>query len=307
MKILMIGGTRLVGKAAVSDLTARGHEVTVMTRGKSGEHPDAAHSIRCDKDDRESFSEVLNSENWDAVIDTILDDEDLVFVSEHLQGRIQRFIHTGSIGVYATQTPIPASEEAPLVEHDAPFNFNHKLRQDIVLMRLCQEHDFPATSLRMSYIYGPGMGLLEGWGGRSSEYFRMMLEGKPVMLAGDGRALLHPGYVADLARAYGDSLETPQAIGQIYNIGGPHALMMRDYISLIAEQFNVKPSFEYASPEEIQSRYPEQVDLRGLLFACEHMCCDISKAQRDLGWQPTTPLETGLATSIEWMREQGQI
>ena len=307
MKILMIGGTHFIGRAAVTDLSARGHEVVVMNRGQRGEYPDAARSIRCDKDDRQSFGDVLKSDSWDAVIDTILSDEDLLFAFEHLSGRIQRFIHTGSIGVYITQAPVPASENSPLAAHDEVFNFNHKLKQDMVLMRLHGEHGFPGTSLRMSYIYGPGMVLLEGWGGRSAEYFRMLRDRQTILLANDGRALLHPGYVTDLARAFGDVLQSPQAIGQIYNIGGPYALMMRDYIGLIAKQLNVEPRIEYATPEEIAKRYPDQVDHRGLLFACEHMCCDIGKARQELGWQPTMSLETGLAKSIDWMREQGEL
>ena len=135
----------------------------------------------------------------------------------------------------------------------------------------------------------------------------MLRDGRTILLPNDGRALLHPGYVTDLATAFGNALETPETIGQIYNLGGPHALMMRDYIARIARQLKVEPEIEYAEPEEILKRYPELVDRRGLLFACEHMCCDIGKAERELSWQPTTTLESGLEKSIEWMREQEEI
>ena len=135
----------------------------------------------------------------------------------------------------------------------------------------------------------------------------MLRDGQSILIPNDGRALLHPGYVTDLATAFGDALETPGSIGQIYNIGGHHALMMRDYLAHIANQLEAKPSFENVKPEEVMERYPDLVDRRGLLFACEHMCCDIGKAERELGWRPTTELETGIGKSIEWMREQQEI
>jgi len=305
MKILLIGGTRFLGPAIVADLAARGHEVTVLNRGTRPNPPGAARAIQCDKSDREAFARALTQERWDAVVDTVLDDADLEFAIERLRGRVVRFIHTGSIGVYAPCRRVPARESDPLAEREEEYAFNHKLRQDQVLMRAHQEKGFPATSLRMSYIYGPGMVPLDGWGGRAPEFFQMLRDGETVPLPNDGRALLHPGYVADLARAFGDALERPCSIGQVYNIGGPQALMMRDYIGLIAQVMGVEPRLDFADPEEILSRFPNLTNRRGLLFACEHMCCDVSKAERDLGWRPTTPLRVGLERNLSWMREQG--
>jgi len=307
MKILMIGGTRFIGRAAVSDLANRGHEVVVMNRGLQPEHPDAAHSITCDKNDRKNFVQVLTDEVWDVVIDTILDDQELGFVVEHLRGKIKQFIHTGSIGVYGAQTPIPARETDLLAEHDEVYNFNHKLRQDQVLLRAHREHGFPGTSLRMSYIYGPGAVPLEGWGGRAPKFFQRLRDGQTVLLPGDGRALLHPGYVTDLASAFGNALESPETIGQVYNIAGPRAVMMKDYIAQIATELGVEPKIDYVDPEKILQQFPELVDRRGLFFASEHMCCDISKACREMGWQPETSLGAGLAKSVVWMRQEGHV
>ena len=305
MKILLIGGTRFLGRYIVADLAARGHEVVVMNRGTRPPHEAAARSIKCDKTDHDAFGQALTSEHWDAVVDTILSDVDLEFAISLLQGKVDRFIHTGSIGVYAPCRRIPACESDSLAEHDAVYAFNTKLRQDQVLMRAHLEKGFPATSLRMSYIYGPGAVPLDGWGGRAPEFFTKLRDGETIPLADDGRALLHPGYVGDLARSFGDALEEPRGIGQVYNIGGPSALMMKDYLRLIAEVMGITPGFESAPPEDILTRFPDLTNRRGLLFACEHMCCDISKAERDLGWRPTMRLDVGMAKNIAWMREEG--
>jgi nucleoside-diphosphate-sugar epimerase len=307
MKILLIGGTRFLGRYIASDLAARGHEVVIMNRGTRPPHEAAARSIKCDISDHDAFGKVLTSERWEGIIDTILSAEDLEFVIETLKGKIKHFVHTGSIGVYAPLQQIPSRENEPLVVHDAPFSFGSKLQQDQVLMRAHNENGFPATSLRMSYIYGPGAVPLDGWGGRSPIFFQKLRDGETIPLADDGRVLLHPGDVGDLARSFGDALETPRSIGQIYNIGGSHALMMKDYIRLIAELMGVTPSLEYVTPQEILARFPDITNARGMAVACEHMCCDISKAERDLGWHPQTRLDVGFGRNIAWMREQGQL
>ena len=307
LKILLIGGTRFLGRHIVDDLAARGHRVTLLNRGNRPPHPAAAATIACDKSDRTRFGEALLSAPWDAVIDTVLSDADLEFTIQTLLGRIGHFIHTGSIGVYAPCRAIPARESDLLAEHDAVFAFNAKLRQDQVLMTAHREKGFPGTSLRMSYIYGAGDIPLDGWGGRSKDFFRMLRDGESPPLPNDGRALLHPGHVADLARAFGAALDCPRSIGEIYNIGGPSALMTRDYIGLIASLLGAKPGFEYLPPEDLLARFPNLTSLRGLLFACEHMCCDTAKAGRDLQWRPTTPIETGMAANLAWMKESGRL
>jgi nucleoside-diphosphate-sugar epimerase len=307
MQILLIGGARFLGRYIVDDLAARGHQVTLLNRGNQRPHPAAVAAIRCDKADRRSFGEALLSARWDAVIDTVLSDTELAFTIETLQGRVGRFIHTGSIGVYAPYRRIPARESDVLSEHNAVFNFNAKLRQDQILLAAHHEKGFPGTSLRMSYIYGPGDVPLDGWGGRSREFFRMLRDADKLFLPNDGRALLQPGYVADLARAFGAALECPRSIGEVYNIAGPSALMMRDYVGLIISLLGATPSFEYMPSEDVLAQFPKLTNRRGLLFACEHMCCEITKAERDLQWHPTTQLDVGMSANIAWMKESGII
>ena len=307
MKVLMIGGTRFVGRAAVADLATRGHEVVVLNRGTLAPHPAAARAIQCDKADRGALTNALTGERWDAVIDTVLSAADLEFVIELLAGRIAHFIHTGSTGVYAPCVRVPARESDPLSVHDEPYSFRTKLQQDQVVMRAHQERTFPATSLRMCYIYGPGAVLLDAWGGLEPRMFQMLRDGEPIPVPDAGRALLHPGYVDDLGTAFGDALAAPQTIGQIYNIGGDRALMKRDYVKLIARSMGVEPRFEPASAEQIMQRFPDHTTERQVRFSCEHMSADISKAERDMGWRPQTQLEAGLANSVEWMRAEGYI
>ncbi|HWO77027.1 MAG TPA: NAD-dependent epimerase/dehydratase family protein [Bacillus sp. (in: firmicutes)] len=67
MKLLMIGGTRFLGRWIVEEALARGWEVTLFNRGN---HADVFPNVRTIMGDREEDLMKLEGENWDAVIDT---------------------------------------------------------------------------------------------------------------------------------------------------------------------------------------------------------------------------------------------
>jgi len=305
-KILIIGGTRFLGLAIAKPLIAKKYEVYEMNRGTRAPANGIVEQIICDKADRATFAKVLKRCRWDVIIDTILTDEDIEFVIKTISTNVGHFIHTGSLGVYGDARQIPATESMPISEYEGEeVVFNYKIRQDQVIMRAFQEQGFPGTIMRMSYIYGPGDMLLNGWGGRNSEFFRMLYNGKTIPLPNDGRALLHPGHVKDLGRSFLHAAERPASIGQIYNICGHNALMMKDYIAITAKIMGVKANIEFKSIKEICKSFPTITNERGMKFSCQHMCASITKAEFELDWRPEISLETGLRENIEWMKSQG--
>jgi 2'-hydroxyisoflavone reductase len=66
MRILVLGGTRMVGHAVAADAVARGHEVVCAARGESGSVPDGATLLRIDRDESHA---ALEGERFDAVVD----------------------------------------------------------------------------------------------------------------------------------------------------------------------------------------------------------------------------------------------
>lgn len=305
-KVLIIGGTRFLGLTIAEAFINKGYEVFEMNRGSRPPSDGITEQIVCDKSDREALTKVLKRQYWDVVVDTILTDEDLEFAIEILGDNVGHFIHTGSLGVYGEARQIPAIESVPVEEYEGEYIvFNYKITQDQVIMQAFEDNRFPGTILRMSYIYGPGDLPLDGWGGRSAEFFKLLRDGEKILLPVDGRALLHPGHVKDLGRSFLHAAERPQtSIGQIYNIAGHYALMMKDYVTMIADAMGVKPDIDFAPINEVLSRFPDVTNERGMKFACQHMCASITKAERDLNWQPEIPLEAGLRENIEWMKNQ---
>ena len=303
--VLIIGGTRFLGATVTRVFVEQGDRVWLMNRGSRAVPCDGVENAVCDKSNRTAFAELLRRRSWDVVVDTVLNDEDLTFVIDTLGTDVGVYVHTGSLGVYGNVRRLPALESEPLCEHDGPpVVFNYKLRQDQRLMQSFLEKAFPSVILRMSYIYGAGDIPLDGWGGRSMEFFRRLWAAESVPIPGTGEALLHPGHVNDLARAFIHAASDPRAVGQIYNVGGPFALRMVDYVQALAKAMDVEPRITFASIQDIRTQFPDETNERGMRFSTQHMCASIAKIETELGWRPEVSLAAGLRDNIDWLREQ---
>ena len=69
MRLLVLGGTRFLGRGIVDAALANGDQVTTFTRGKSGEPPDGVEALHGDRNAPDGM-DVLRGREWDAVIDT---------------------------------------------------------------------------------------------------------------------------------------------------------------------------------------------------------------------------------------------
>ena len=100
MRLLIIGGTRFLGRALASAALERGWELTLFHRGQSNPDlfPEATHLLG----DRDGGLAVLDGRSWDVVIDTCGYFPRLVAASAaKLADRVERYIFISSISVYA--------------------------------------------------------------------------------------------------------------------------------------------------------------------------------------------------------------
>ncbi|MBE2269660.1 MAG: NAD-dependent epimerase/dehydratase family protein [Anaerolinea sp.] len=109
MRLLVLGGTRFVGRHVVEAALARGHEVTLFTRGKT--NPDLFPNVAHLQGDRDAGDlEALKGHTWDAVIDTCGYIPRVVRQSaELLRGAVDRYLFISTISVYAD--PITAGQD----------------------------------------------------------------------------------------------------------------------------------------------------------------------------------------------------
>jgi 2'-hydroxyisoflavone reductase len=117
MRLLVLGGTKFLGRAVVRAALAGGHEVTLFNRGRTnaGLFPDVEHLVG----DRDGGLGALAGRTWDAVIDTSGYVPRLVRASaELLRGAVDHYVFVSSISVYAEPLVAGADEHAPVARRD---------------------------------------------------------------------------------------------------------------------------------------------------------------------------------------------
>lgn len=122
MNILVLGGTRFLGRHLVARLVDDGHAVTLFHRGRTG--PDLFPDVERRIGDRDGGLAALGDGRWDAVVDTCGYVPRIVAASAAaLAARVDRYLFISSISVYAEPppgTPGGPDERAPVVALDDP-------------------------------------------------------------------------------------------------------------------------------------------------------------------------------------------
>lgn len=112
MRILVLGGTRFVGRAVVDQAISRGHDVATFTRGLHGDPRPGAVALRGDRTRPEDLRP-LASQDWDAVIDTsALAPVHVAASARLLAGHTDRYLYVSSVSVYPGWPAGPVTEES---------------------------------------------------------------------------------------------------------------------------------------------------------------------------------------------------
>ena len=307
MKVLVFGGTGWVGHHIVRAFHSAGHEVIICSRGRKksyeSEIPERVRRIEADKQDPSDMANVFQ-ETFDAVIDSVPSEASIDNIVRYAR-RLKRYIHCSSTGGYAPLPFIPGDETMPYDQFMG--GWAAKGIVDAKVMDLWCRKGFPATVLRPSYITGPGLLPLDNFGGRREDFIKDILDGVTLDLPDDGHALLQPVHVLDLAGTFRLAAETPASVGQIYNICLEKAVTIRRYLEINAAALDREVSINPMSVEAMLEKYGEAVNKTGLHFFATHMCHDISKARKQLGYVPRCTTEEAIEENARWAAQQLQV
>lgn len=119
MRLLVLGGTRFLGRHIVEAARQAGHEVTLFNRGRTA--PDLFPDVETRIGDRDGGLAALEAGAWDACVDTCGYVPRLVGDSARLlAGRVTRYVFISSISVYADFSPPGPDEDSPVAALDDP-------------------------------------------------------------------------------------------------------------------------------------------------------------------------------------------
>ena len=282
VKILVMGGTRFVGKPLVAQLLSEGHELTLFTRGKNPV-PVGVEHLCGDRSTAEGLA-ALQGRNFDVIVDSSgrsLDDSRAVI--ERTGAPSHRFLYVSSAGVYADSELWPLTEDSPT---DPQSRHSGKLDTEAWLTA----EKIPFTSFRPTYIVGAGnYNPVESW------FFDRIVHGRPVPLPGDGSTITQLGHVNDLATAMALSLGVDAAANRVYNCSSVQGITFRGLVAAAARACGKDPaSVEIRSfdPSGLEKKARKAFPLR-----MAHFLTDVTRVQRELAWTPTYSVEAAMADS----------
>jgi 2'-hydroxyisoflavone reductase len=156
VQLLVLGGTRFLGRALVEDALARGHEVTLFNRGRT--NPELFPEAERVRGDRTEDLSALDGREWDAVLDVATFLPRVVVRSvEALRGRVGRYVYVSSVSVYADQSTPPV-EGASVLQLEDPDD--ERIESYGALKAACERivndaFGEAATIVRPGLIVGP--------------------------------------------------------------------------------------------------------------------------------------------------------
>lgn len=149
LSLLVLGGTRFVGRAVVEAALAGGHEVTLFNRGLTNPtlFPEAEHL----RGDRTADLSALAGRRWDAVVDVAAyDPADVRRSVEALRETVERYVFVSTVSVYADQS-VPQHETSPVLDDSDSYGARKAFSESIVRASFGER----ATIVRPGLIVGP--------------------------------------------------------------------------------------------------------------------------------------------------------
>ena len=269
MKALFIGGTGTISTAISTKLLEEGHELWLINRGtRNNALPSGAHIITADIGNEEDVRSKLEGQTFDVVADFI------AFTPQQLErdyrlfkGKTKQFIYISSASAY--QKPLSdyrINEGTPLANPYWEYSRN-KIAGEELLMKLYREEGFPVTIVRPSHTYSERSVPLgvHGTGG-SYQVLKRMLEGKKVIIQGDGTSLWTMTHNSDFAKGFVGLMGNIHAIGEAVQITSDETLTWNQIYQAIADTLGVELRVCYVSSEFLAACSPAEWDLKGSLL-----------------------------------------
>ena len=128
-----------------------------------------------------------------------------------------------------------------------------------------------------------------------------MIEGKPVIVHGDGSSLWTMTWNEDFAKGFIGLLGNPQAIGEVYQIMSDESLTWNQIYQCVADVLGVEFKPYYVASEYLAEIAPAAYDLRGALLGDKAVTVrfDCSKLKRAVpGFCATTYLDQGVRKAV---------
>ncbi len=200
-----------------------------------------------------------------------------------------KIVFSSTRQIYGAPRYLPVDEQHPL----APIDVNgiNKLAGENYHLLYCRLHGIRACALRLTNTYGPRMRVKDDRQTFLGVWFMRLIEGLPLRVFGDGAQIRDFNYVDDVVEAMLLCAVDPHADGQVFNLGAPDPINLRDMAALMVATHGSGRSEIVPFPPERKA-----IDI-GSYYS------DYQLITETLGWQPHVALKEGVARTLEFYAE----
>ena len=314
MKFLVTGGAGFIGSHLIERLVEQNHEIICLDNFNDYYNPEIKwrniekvksksnyRLIKADILDYEVLEEVFEKQRFDFVIHLAARagvrpsiQQPLLYEAVNVRGTnnllelckiygIDKFIFASSSSVYGANKKIPFSEKDSVDNPISPYAATKKAGE-LICHTYSHLYNISITCLRFFTVYGPrqrpDMAI--------HKFARLIDEGKPIPMFGDGSSRRDYTYFSDIVHGILCSIERCNG-NHIYNLGESKTIELRELIKLLEQALDTKAIIEHLPPQ------PGDVHIT---------YADVSLARQDLEYNPQVAIEEGVERFVQWFRDQ---
>ena len=307
MKALFIGGTGTISTAITRKIAADPNwELWLINRGnRSSVIPENVHLITADINDEQAVLDALGDTVFDVVGEFIGFTPDQVRRDYRLfKGRTRQYIYISSASAYHKPAAGYIITEGTTLSNPHWEYSRNKIACEEFLMQKYREEGFPVTIVRPSHTYDERKIPLGVHGKNGSwQVIKRIMDGKPVIIQGDGSSLWHLTFNTDFAVGYTALMGNRHAIGEAFQITGNEVLTWDQIYQTIADALGVQlHAYHVASDYLAAAGAPYGYDFEGELLGDKAVSVvfDNSKLRRLANTMCTTvPFHIGVRIALD--------
>lgn len=201
------------------------------------------------------------------------------------QHGVRQFVFGSSSSVYGVNEKVPFSETDPIFNPISPYAAT-KAAGELLCHTYSHLYGLRCICLRFFTVYGarqrPDLAI--------HKFARLISEGKPIPVFGDGTTRRDYTYIDDIIAGVRAAIDYDKSNYEVINLGESRTVELGELIGLLERELDMQATIE---------RQPMQPGDVPQTFA------DISKARQQLGYDPQTPIEEGIRLFVRWFRGRG--
>ena len=303
----MIGGTGTISSAITRQLAASDNELWLLNRGsRKNEVPGNVKQIIADIDDEAEVLRQIGETQFDAVCEFI------GFLPSQVErdirlfkGRTKQYVYISSASAYNKPAANHVITEGTTLANPYWEYSRNKIACEELLLKEYRENGFPVTIIRPSHAYCERAvpvsvhGLKGSW-----QVLKRMMEGKPVLVHGDGSSLWTLTWNEDFAKGFIGLLGNPKAIGESFQIMSDEQLTWNQIYECVGKALNVRPKLYHVASDFLAATSPKEWDFTGNLLGdkAATVVFDCSKLKRAVpGFQATTRFDEGVRRCVAYI------